>query len=244
MLAVPSEPPRAPLSRVVLITRPEPGANETAALLSARGLVPLIAPALVIRPLRSNLPPASELQAVLFTSGQAVARLGAAYHGVPVFAVGDATAARARAQGFAEVRSAAADAAALAALVRSLCPPAAGPLLLACGRGDGEALAEALRGDGLRVLRRVVYAAQPVHALAAPARRALAEGRIGRALFFSAASARAFAAQVGAADLAAPLAMVEALAIAEPVAAALRGLPWRAVRVAVRPTMESLLALL
>ncbi len=244
MLAVPPEPPHASLSRVVLITRPEPGAIETAAALSARGLVPLIAPAQAIRLLRSSLPPASELQGVLFTSGQAVARLGAAYHGVPVFAVGDATAARARGQGFVEVRSAAGDAAALAALVRTRCRPAAGPLLLVCGRGDGEGLAEALRGDGFRVLRRVVYAAQPVHSLAAPARRALAEGRIGRALFFSTASAHAFAAQVGAADLAAHLAVVEALAIAEPVAVALQGLPWRAVRVAVRPTMESLLALL
>lgn len=231
-------------ARVILVTRPEPGATETATALAARGFTPLIAPALAIRRLKGRLPPASVLQAVLLTSGQALPRLGAAYHEVPALVVGDATAARARAHGFAAVESAAGDAAALVTLARASCDPAAGPLLLACGRGDGEALAAGLREIGFKVLRRVVYAAQPVPGLEAAARRALAAGRVERALFFSAASARAFAAQVAAAGLVADLAPVEALAIAAPTAAALGVLPWRAVRVAVRPTMESLLALL
>jgi len=85
---------------LVLVTRPEPGAAETAARLAARGLRAVLAPALVLTPLHSPLlqrllPPA---QALLLPS-RAAAR-AVAPSTIRVIAVGEATAEAARAQGF------------------------------------------------------------------------------------------------------------------------------------------------
>jgi uroporphyrinogen-III synthase len=63
-------------------------------------------------------------------------------------------------------------------------------------------------------------------------------------LFFSAETARAFVTLVGAAGLASRVADVEALAIGRPACVALEALPWRAIRVAARPTQDEMLALL
>ena len=41
-----------------LVTRPEPGAAETAALVAALGWRPVLAPALLLEPCRAPLPPA------------------------------------------------------------------------------------------------------------------------------------------------------------------------------------------
>ena len=127
------------------VTRPEPGASETAGRVAAMGLSPVVAPLLMIEHLPCKLPEPTELSAVLVTSGNAVPALPPGWHGVRLFAVGDATARQARHAGFASVESADGDGDALAALVARRVPPGAGPILLASGEGQGEALAEALR---------------------------------------------------------------------------------------------------
>jgi uroporphyrinogen-III synthase len=227
------------LSRLVLVTRPEPGAAETAARLSALGWRPVVAPALVLAPSRAALPRA---QAVLLTSRAAARALPPL--ALPVLAVGEATAEEARRQGARDVRAAAGDAAALAGLADETLDPAAGPLLLAVGEGYGQELAADLRGRGFRVLRRVVYRARPAPALPDKARAALRGGGLRAALFFSPRSARCALAQLRAAGLEADLAEAEALAISPRVARAAEGAPWRRVQVAASPDEASLLALL
>src|SRR5450755_3888430 len=69
------------LADAVLITRPEPGASETAARVSAMGLTPIIAPFLEIRPVPVRLPPPQSIAAVLFASGNAVGAIPVQYHG-------------------------------------------------------------------------------------------------------------------------------------------------------------------
>ena len=125
----------------VLVTRPEPGASETAARIAALGYQPIVASLLEIRILHAALPPSGHVQAVLATSGNAIAALPASHRHLPLFAVGDATAGLARAAGFAAVHSASGDAGALAALVARDCDRSAGPLLFPCGRGQGHELA-------------------------------------------------------------------------------------------------------
>src|SRR5205807_2131790 len=100
----------------ILITRPEPGASETAARLARQGLRPIVAPVLEVRILTSHLPPPARLQAILVASGNAVPALPASHRHLPLLAVGEATASRAKAAGFARVASADGDARALAAL--------------------------------------------------------------------------------------------------------------------------------
>ena len=227
---------------MVLVTRPEPGASETAARLLDLGYSPVQAPCLEVVARAAHLPSPAGLAAVLATSGQAVA-LPAAYHGVPLFAVGDATARRASAAGFATVHSADGDAADLRRLILRECDPAAGALLLAVGAGQSQSLATDLRQDGFRVLRRVVYAVRPVSRLADAVAAALHRQEVRAALFFSAETAQAFV-RLLPGELRGALAEVDALAIGRKAGAALRVLPWHDVRVALRPTQDELLALL
>lgn len=226
--------------RLVLVTRPEPGASETAAALEARGFMPVVAPMLTVRALPVRLPPA--VGAVLVSSGNALPALPAALHGVALLAVGEATAARARAAGFRRVCSADGDAAALAALASRVLPPGV-PVLLATGAGQGAALAADLRGRGFPVHRRAVYAARPVRRLPPAARAALAGTGLRAVLFLSAETARAFVRALPAA-LRPALAEVDALAIGQPAAQAVMHLPWRSVRVSAKPTLEFMMAML
>jgi uroporphyrinogen-III synthase len=231
-------------ARSVLITRPEPGARETAARVVAMGLRPVLAPALQITALPGCLPPASRIAALLVTSSNAVDTLPSDYHPIPLLAVGDATAARARSAGFTAVTSARGDARDLAALVQRDHAPQAGTLLLVSGRGQGLELASALRRAGFSVLRRVAYAAVPAHGLPAEAVAAIAGPDLLAALFFSAETARCFVRLVRRAGLADRLAGVDAISIGRPAAVALGALRWRCIRVAARPTQDEMLALL
>lgn len=175
--------------------------------------------------------------ALVLTSAQAIAALPAELRDIPAFCVGDATAARLRATGFSRVESAGGNSEDLLRLVAGRRLP--GTHLLAVGQGHGLRLAEGLRAAGIATRRLEVYATQPAQALPAAALEALAQGGIGAALFYSAESAAAFS------RLAPPgLARVAALALSPAVAAALQGLPWRVIRVALTPNEGDLLALL
>jgi uroporphyrinogen-III synthase len=203
-----------------------------------------VTPAIRIHPVPARLPAAASLAAVLVTSGNAVDALPQAYRSARLFSVGDATAERARAAGFTQVRSAAGDAEALAGLVIREQNPRHGTLLLASGQGQGEALAAALRQAGFRVARRVIYAAVPARDLAPAAVAAMLAGRVRAVLFFSADTARQFARLVQHAELDQTLAGVEAISIGRSAAVALEALPWRDIRVAARPNQDEMLALL
>ena len=192
----------------------------------------------------ARLPPPARLQAVLAEQRQRRCRRSAAIPRLPLLAVGDATAAKARAAGFTAVHSAGRDAEALAvadrAALRSRRPRRCWWPASSDRRGASSA---ALRAAGFRVAHRAVYAARPVAALPEPALAALASDGVAAALFFSPATARAFVA------LAASLptetfANVQSLAISKPAAAALTPLPWLRIRVASAPTQDDLLGLL
>jgi uroporphyrinogen-III synthase len=211
---------------------------------AALGYRPIVSPLLDVRVLQPALPAADRLQAVLVTSGNAIPSLSASHHHLPLFAVGAATAARARAAGFVQLHSADGDANALAELVAQGCDRHAAPLLLASGRGQGEGLAADLRARGFRVIRRVVYVAASVTSLPDVARHAFASGGLEAALFFSAETARQCVRLLQAARLREAVRSVNALAIGQAAAVALQALPWRRICVAARPNQDAMLALL
>ncbi len=219
----------------LLLTRPEPGATATAARLRALGHEPMVFPCLTITPRRATLP--QRPAAIIVTSGQAVPALAADYRDIPTFCVGDATAGRLREAGFTSVASAGGDARDLFRLI--LATRRAGCHLLAAGERQGLALARQLREAGIPVLRRAVYAATPARALPDAVRESLTRHELAGALFFSAETARGFT------RLKPPdTGRLAAFALSPAVAAALSGLPWRAIHVAVAPTEADLLALL
>ena len=226
----------------VLITRPEPGASQTASRLIALGMQPVVAPVLIIQPAEIRVP--RGVAATILTSGNAVASCPLSLHGLPAFAVGTATARRAAEAGFANVVDAGADAARLAEVIAATTSPAAGTLLLPAAMGQGMELANALRTRGFRVIRRVAYRAAGVSSLPEPAAAAFRAGTLATALFFSGETARRFVRLVQTAGFAESVRNVEAVSISERAAVALRVLPWRRIRVAEKPNQDSMLVLL
>lgn len=228
----------------VLITRPEPGARETARRVRGLGYRPILAPLLEIRSVGPALPPCGHVQAIIVSSANAIPALPATHQHLPLLAVGDATAARARAAGFTRVSSADGDATALAKLAAGVCEPRLGPLLFVCGKSQGAALAGDLRARGFSVLRRAVYDAAPVERLPHAARQALLSGGLSAALFYSAETARNCVRLIRGERLDETVRKVDALAIGAPTAMALQALPWRRTCIAARPNQEAMLALL
>jgi len=147
----------------VAVTRAAPENARTAARLQQRGAIALLAPLLDIahRPFDDDL---SGAQALLFTSSNGVhayTRQSQA-RSLPVFAVGDATAAAARALGFAQVRSADGEVAALAALVTAELKPQNGKLIHIAGAHLAGDLSGLLGQAGFTLKRCVAYEAKPV----------------------------------------------------------------------------------
>ncbi|HZF96096.1 MAG TPA: uroporphyrinogen-III synthase [Allosphingosinicella sp.] len=211
----------------VLVLRPEPGASATAARAKAKGLEAVVAPLFTIRPLAWDAPDPAEFDAILLTSANAAREAGlqlGAYLHLPCHAVGEATAAAATEVGFTDVRTGPSDgAAALAAM--------SGRVLHLCGREHLE-----LTHEAISVERRIVYAADAVAVLPAPARNALAAGAI--ALLHSPRAAATLASFLHEDARRA----VTAAAISDAAATAL-GPGWACVAVAARPRDEALLEL-
>jgi uroporphyrinogen-III synthase len=116
---------------------------------------------------------------------------------------------------------------------------ASGTLLHVCGEQNEGALAETLTACGYTVRREILYVveAQP---LPQDAARALRDGAVDAALFFSPRSACIFLEQAGAM----PLLNVSALCISAATAAVLPSSLFGEIRIAARPNQNALLALL
>jgi uroporphyrinogen-III synthase len=229
-----------------LVTRPREDAGGLAAALAARGIEAVIEPLIDIRFRTDPAPDLAGAQAILCTSAngvRALARLSTE-RALPLFAVGDATAARARAEGFTEVESAGGDVADLARLVRQHLQPATGRLVHVAGSAVAGDLASDLGTDGFTVDRLVLYEARPAAALSAPTVHALGAGLIGFALLLSPRTAATFVRLADRAGVIEALDHTVAISISSAADAALGGVRFRERRVAVAPTQAALLGLL
>ncbi|MEA2979105.1 MAG: uroporphyrinogen-III synthase [Alphaproteobacteria bacterium] len=170
----------------LLITRPEPDNQRTAAVLRVQGHEVVLAPLLHIEAVADadlGPPPWS---AVLITSANGARAL--AVHprrgellALPVLAVGRSTAEAARATGFADVISADGDAEDLARLARERFAGSRQPLLYLAGEDRSGELAV----PGLAVRTVVVYRAARTQRFPTVARTALERGEIDGVLHFS-----------------------------------------------------------
>lgn len=235
---------RVGLLNRVLITRPEPGATQTATRVAALGFQPVVTPLFSIIPLSRGLPLSGQVAATVLTSRNAVPACPPGCFDRPVFTVGSATAACARAAGFQHVIDADADASVLPALIARTIAPNRQTLFLPTARRQGIELTQALRRQGFRVMRRVAYESVPVGALPSDAAAHLRRENVTAALFFSTESARTFVRLVQAAGLAGSVAYVTAVSISERSAMPLRALPWRRINVAAKPNQDAMLVLL
>lgn len=195
---------------------------------AAMGLAATVAPLFTMRGVAWQAPAPENFDALMLTSANAL-RFGgphlADYRGLPVFAVGEATARAARAAGFADVCAGDRDAVVLLNLIA-----AAGHVhvLHLTGREYRAALHPALT-----IERAIVYAADPVAELAEAAHAALADDAV--VLLHSPHAARLFG------EMAGDRARIR-IAVISAAAAEAAGPGWAAVAVAERPDDAAILA--
>jgi uroporphyrinogen-III synthase len=185
----------------VLVTRPYPDNEATAAKLRARGLKVLLAPMLRFEPVAFHDDPDAQYDAVVVTSSNALRALAPQFtetrllH-LPLFAVGEQTAATARAMGFGKVVSADGDAIALQdrliESVRARQLKKTSRLLYLAGAELSRDLAGELGRRGFRVETRTTYRMVALPALPREACEAFATGGLIAVLHYSRRSAAAF----------------------------------------------------
>ncbi len=233
----------------LLVTRPRPEAERTAARLRGRGHTVVAAPLLGIETVAASEIGGGRWAAILVTSAKAAPAIAAqqsfaSLRLLPVFAVGERSARAMREIGFAEVTSAGGDVRALARLVTERLRHCAAPLLyLAAAERSGD-LAGDLAACGFLVHTAVVYRAVAATDFPPAAAKVLAEGLDG-VLHFSRRSAEAYvnaarAASLHAAALQRPKHFCLSARVAEPLAEAGAA----DVRIAAQPTEAALIALI
>ncbi|WP_315715841.1 MULTISPECIES: uroporphyrinogen-III synthase [unclassified Bradyrhizobium] len=186
----------------VLVTRPAPDNERTASALRARGFEVLLAPMLRFEPVA--LPPdvGGDAAGLIVTSSNALRAAApqlraSALLRLPLFAVGDRTAAAAREAGFTQVISAAADATALRDLIADSGVIEAGATLLYLAGADiSRDLASELAERGFDVITQTVYRMAQVTTLPREVCDAFAANRIEAVLHYSRRSAVAFVAAI------------------------------------------------
>jgi uroporphyrinogen-III synthase len=198
----------------VLVTRPHPDGEATAAALRAKGIEVLLAPMLRFEPVAFHDDEEVRYGAVLVTSANALRGIephlkGSRLLKLPLFAVGAHTASAAHRAGFDNVISASGDAANLrdfvVASVKAKELKKASMLLYLAGADLARDLAGELGEHGFTVVTHTTYRMIAVPNLPHEARDAFAASRIEAVLHYSRRSARAFleAARAGGVEISA-----------------------------------------
>jgi len=198
----------------VLVTRPLPDGETTAADLRARGFEALAAPMLRFEPFAFKDEAEVPYGGIIVTSANAIRAVESQLAGgtltkLPLFAVGERTAAVARAAGFDKIFSADGDAAALRDLIVETAKAKKlkkkSPLLYLAGEELARDLAGDLREQGFEVVTHIAYRMVPARSLPGEVVDGFAAGRIEAVLHYSRRSARAFveAARTGGVEISA-----------------------------------------
>jgi uroporphyrinogen-III synthase len=229
----------------LLVTRPEPDGERTAAKLRARGCEVMLAPLLRIETIGADLD--GVWHAVAVTSVNALRAIADnpalnALLASPAYAVGGRTADAALAQGFENVISADGDVNDLARVMKTHLAAGARVLYLA-GDDRSADLAGELAAAGIEVATRVVYRAVALAHFPSDVGEALTAGWLDGVLHFSRRSAATYvgcAAGAGITELAlAPVHYCLSQQVAQPLAAA----GARRIEVAEQPTEATLIEL-
>ncbi len=181
----------------LIVTRPEPDNERTAAELRARGHEVMLAPMLRVEPVIDADLGSGSWAAVLITSAngaRAIAshRRSGELRALPVLAVGQASATAAREADFSDVTSADGDGGDLARLAAARFAGAAKPLLYLSGEERARDLGAELAASGLQVATVVIYRTVKAAALPEKVRAALAAGAVDGVLHFSRRSVESY----------------------------------------------------
>jgi uroporphyrinogen-III synthase len=183
-------------ARRVLVTRPQSGASETARRLQALGFLPLTLPLHEIRPLTVTSGAILDgAAAVSVTSANAIRHaprgLLEKLSKLPCFAVGEATAAAARAAGFSTVIEGGGDAETLAEAIVAMRP--VGPVAYLCGRVRRPSFERRLADAGIVAVPVETYDTAAIVRTAGEISDAIGRDPVDYALIYSVNAAKALA---------------------------------------------------
>ena len=207
-------------------------------MLAAHEWDSFIEPLLTLEMLEMPLPPLNGIRGLVFTSVNGVNAFAARADTrmLPVYAVGDATAAAAFAAGFTQVTNAAGQVTALNRLLAERNEP--GPLLHI--GGADRAAAVVLKDK--EILHLSLYKMQAAAALSTECLARLRAGTFTHAMFFSARTGETFRTLMG--KQATAVNLTKALCLSNSVLKSVSGLPWRAMAAAARPDLPGMLDIL
>jgi uroporphyrinogen-III synthase len=231
----------------LLVTRPEPDAAREAEALEERGHEPVLAPLLRIEFCRDVALPLEGAQGLIATSRNALRALAThpdlvRARKLPLFAVGDATAAAGRELDFAHVTAGPGTAPALAALIADQAKPDAGALVHLAGETLAFDLEAALGKKGFTVRAPVLYRAIPAQELPQKTVNLLKSRALDGVILLSPRTARTFAELLARHDLVTQGTRLICYCLSEAVAEAVAPLGL-VTRIAARPREEDVLAL-
>lgn len=233
-----------------MVTRPEPGLSETVKKIQDLGWNVFPLPLMNIRCLNFELNFIESIQAIIFTSRQAVnytyslfAKQNVHYELIPVFTVGDSTARDALSLGFKIVESAHKNADALNYLIRKKLTISKGSLFFPVGKRQGCQLTNSLEKVGFHVLRKEVYEVNSIDCLSSQFKKELKRKQIHTILFFSSETGRFFI-NLMPKSLGDLLKNVHAIGISAKVKSILEYYQWKSIEIADIPCMEAMLSLL
>ena len=230
----------------VLVTRTIEDATHTAQELAKRGHEALIAPLSETRLLNFEEPDLTHICAILATSSNGVRAFArrSSRRDIPIFAVGSTTAATAHDAGFLHVTNAAGDASTLVELVGRSVKTGAGALLHVAGTNSAPGFRERITEAGFDLrtweLYETVYRAEFPREIVDAFRRCAVDS----VLVLSPESGRTLVRCLLRAELSANCLHVVACCISAATAATLKGAGFGLVRIAEKPDLESVLALL
>ncbi len=230
------------------VTRPEPDAERQAETLRESGHEVLVEPLLHVEFLDTGALPLDGVQALIATSRNGLRALArndslAQARGLPLFAVGPATATMGRALGFGEVIEGSGTAAALIPLIAENCNTQNGALLHLAG----ERLAADLKGDleglGFSVSQPRLYRTVAVGSFSSEMEEAIASGALDGVLLMSPATARTWTSLIRASAFYRSGADIRYFCLSQSVADGLAELDGAEIHVAETPQEDRLLAL-
>lgn len=229
-----------------LITRPEEDAAPLAQAMLALGHDALIDSMLRITPFEDVLLDTDGVQALLFSSANGVRAFSdiSLNRRVPVYTVGEASAAVARDMGFRRVFAAGGDVISLAQLVTASLKPEEGILMHISGTVVARELKDLLQKEKFNVFRVRLYESEPTTRLSDPTITHFNKGEMEGVLFYSPRTAQIFTDLIIENRLTEACRRVQALCLSEAVAEVADQLPWRAIKVAESPSQSAMLALL
>lgn len=228
---------------LVLITRPRQQGEDFACALRAYGIDTLCAPVLEYHALEKSLPDLGKYDGLIFTSinGLYLFNNHNNIPDIPVFAVGNKTAEKARSLGFKDVYNAQGNADDLARTIDRALTNTPAKLLHICGTHNKKV---PVQNKDIQIEQYKTYRMDKIHTLPPQTIHAMRTGSINYATFFSPRSAKNFINLIEQHNLTSCLININALCISDSVLKCVQDMKWKTVAAARHPTRTAMIEMI